>query len=310
MISLSNVLALISIGLMVAFLVLALRGAAQAQQQPALQPRVVQATAAEAAPEPAARSSSSPLRHRLGLLCIAKNESMVLAEFVAHYRAQGVDHIYVIDNGSTDGMAATVSDAVREGFVSVHRREKRHAQVEHYNELYAALCRDECEWLLVVDADEYAYGVDRPLAEVLAAADDVDYAHLPWRLFGGNGHDRQPAAGVRRGFTTRRPHEEAAPHGKAVFRTAAVSSLHIHDHAVADGARVVRWEGEAAPAHLNHYAIMSRQYFGEVKMARGAADSAASDGVRDWAYYERYNAGTGWLDLALARIAARGGYEA
>ena len=304
MISLSNVLAIISIGLMVTFLVIALRSASsQAVQQPVLVERPVAATGEEAR---RASPSSSPLRHRLGLLCIAKNESMVLREFVEHYRAQGVGHIYVIDNGSTDGMAGTVADAVREGFVSVHRREKRHAQAEHYNELYAAFCRDECEWLLVVDVDEYAYGADRPLADVLAAADDVDYAHLPWRMFGGNGHDRQPAVGVRRGFTTRRPRDEPAPHGKAVFRTAAVSSLSIHDHAVAAGARVVRWEGDAAPAHLNHYAIMSRQYFEQVKMARGAADNAASENVRDWAYYEQYDAGTGWLDLALSRIASSG----
>jgi hypothetical protein len=300
MISLGNVLAIVSIGLMVAFLVIALRGAQQ--QQPSVVRMPAETAAATAAAASRQQQQKQKPRHRLGLLCIAKNESMVLREFVEHYRAQGVGHIYVIDNGSTDGMAAAVSPEVREGFVSVHRREKRHAQVEHYNELYGAFCRDECEWLLVADVDEYAYGAERPLAEVLAAADDVDYAHLPWRMFGGNGHDRQPAEGVRRGFTTRRPREEPSPHGKAVFRTSAVASLGIHDHEKTDGARSVRWEGDAAPAHLNHYAIMSRQYYEEVKMTRGAADSAGSENARDWAYYEQYDAGTGWLDLALARI--------
>ena len=40
---------------------------------------------------------------------------------------------------------------------------------------------------------------------------------------------------------------------------------------------------------LNHYAIMSREYFSKVKMTRGDADNQKVDNIRDWNYFDRYD---------------------
>ena len=38
----------------------------------------------------------------LSIVAIFKNESWILKEWIEHYLNQGVDHFFLIDNGSTD----------------------------------------------------------------------------------------------------------------------------------------------------------------------------------------------------------------
>jgi hypothetical protein len=42
-------------------------------------------------------------KYKLGMLCIIKNEEMIIKEWIKHYIWQGVQHFYIIDNESTDG---------------------------------------------------------------------------------------------------------------------------------------------------------------------------------------------------------------
>ena len=92
----------------------------------------------------------------LSVLLIAKNESMVIAEWLAHYKQQGVDHIYLIDNGSTDDMCAQIEPFG--AFVTVYHWPEAHQQVAYYNKAYETI-KNETQWLLVVDADEYVFGI-------------------------------------------------------------------------------------------------------------------------------------------------------
>ena len=42
----------------------------------------------------------------LSIVAVFKNEAMGMEEWLNHYIMQGVEHFYLIDNGSTDGTAA------------------------------------------------------------------------------------------------------------------------------------------------------------------------------------------------------------
>ena len=41
-------------------------------------------------------------QYYLSIVAIFKNESWILKEWIEHYLNQGVDHFFLIDNGSTD----------------------------------------------------------------------------------------------------------------------------------------------------------------------------------------------------------------
>jgi hypothetical protein len=66
-------------------------------------------------------------KYFLSTLSIAKNESMVIRDFIKHYQEQGVDHMYIIDNGSTDDTLDLLIPYVREGFVTLFHLTEQHS---------------------------------------------------------------------------------------------------------------------------------------------------------------------------------------
>lgn len=241
----------------------------------------------------------------LGVLVIAKNEHMIVREFIEHYKQQGADHIYLIDNGSNDDMLDRIKDYIQSNYVSVHERPQKYMQASHYNDLFHKVLKHECEWVALVDIDEYAYGLEKPLRDVLMGpeSNEIDYYHLPWTMYGSSGYDRQPDK-IRESFVWRKQGKN--PTTKAIFRSTAVTVLFIHDHTRTPEARYAFTPEDDAPIQLNHYAIMSREYFETTKMTRGAADNPAHDNVRDWDYFARYDSDMTRKDTRLADITING----
>lgn len=224
--------------------------------------------------------------HLLSTLTIAKNESMVIREFIEHYREQGVAHMYVIDNGSTDTMA----DILREypDFVTVFHMPERHRQVEHYNTVYRII-RGHTEWLAVIDVDEYLFGKSESLHECMQKKQQTINYTVHWKMFSGSGHVKQPRS-IRRSFVCCEPGEHI--NVKTIVCTKVSTKLAVHD---------TKPSTDSHDIQLNHYAIMSREYFEKVKMTRGDASSKKSESVRNWDYYEQYDGVGTSVDINLAQ---------
>jgi len=79
---------------------------------------------------------SKAIRGTVGVLAIMKNESLVLREWVDHYRWQGVDRIFLIDNGSDDDPYGILEEDIASGFVEFFERPRPHWQKQHYQELF------------------------------------------------------------------------------------------------------------------------------------------------------------------------------
>lgn len=295
----------LTIGLLVAALVLGLTP----QKKPIVEDKTTASSTTNS--QTSNRSTNDAKRkenhYDLGILVIAKNEHMIVREFVEHYKQQGAGHIYLIDNNSDDNMLDQIKDYIQSNYVSVHERPRKYMQAPHYNDVFNKVIKHECEWVALVDIDEYAYGLEKPLRDVLMGpeSEEIDYYHLPWTMFGSSGYDRQPEK-IRESFVWRRPDKD--PTTKAIFRSTAVTVLFLHDHTRTPEARYVYIPEDDAPIQLNHYAIMSKEYFETTKMTRGAADNPAHDNVRDWDYFARYDANMTQKDTRLAVIASRGGY--
>lgn len=220
-------------------------------------------------------------KYKLALMMIVKNEAMVIEEFFKHYLWQGVEHFYVIDNGSTD----STKDIISKYPTTYYFLDKKYQQVKHYNHVYSEI-RNECKWLIVCDCDEYIY--NRKKGEtIIDYLDTLDYnknsnVELNWKMFGSSGHDKQPD-NIRESFIHRRIQLDV--YTKQILNTSLTVFIDVHN------SRYTRKLTISNPQQLalNHYAIMSREYFSKVKMTRGDVNNQKAENVRDWTYFDKYD---------------------
>ena len=144
--------------------------------------------------------------HALSLVVVSvfKNEADVLKEWIEHHLWQGVEHFYLVDNGSTDDYMWAIGNLATRVTVIVNAT--KHAQRDHLNSLLQLTTR--ARWLMSIDVDEFVYA--RPIsghktiASYLSALEAADclqnYISLPWRMFGSSGFVRQTQS-VRMAFT-------------------------------------------------------------------------------------------------------------
>ena len=247
------------------------------------------------------RRSDLP-RQKLGLLAIMKNEALNVREWIEHYRWQGVDRIFLIDNGSTDGSCELIAKDVREGYVELFVRPQSHRQWAHYQAVFvqAKIC-ERVEWLAMADLDEFWFSPGSNLRSALLLDEfkEIDLIYANWKMFGACGHSTHPPS-VRRHLTLRQPVLGQHADTKWICRTDAIKHRHdisIHKVSGIDSARVV---SDNVRFHLNHYPIQSMEYFTKVKMTRGDVSSPGLDGVRDLAYFHRHDSPATYEDRLLA----------
>jgi hypothetical protein len=235
------------------------------------------------------------------LVAIFKNEAHILAEWLNHYRAQGVDHVVLIDNGSTDDYLPELQPFINAKYVSLFVDGTKYKQAALYNK-YSEPFWARFAWLIVVDLDEFMFAVDGPLSWWLTTqvSPEVALIHVAWTMFGSSGHVTQPAS-VIQGFQRRAADSNSKKcwqYVKSAVRTSALRRLGLHEHETKTplaSNQVLRIpcvspRDPAPPVRIYHYAIQSWQFFSVVKMTRGDAVTATQNKVRDTAYFKRYDA--------------------
>jgi hypothetical protein len=238
-------------------------------------------------------TGGSEKRLKIGLMTIFKNESMVLKEWIEHYKWQGVDVIILLNNDSTDDWKS-ITDQFKD-FVTVKDVPGRHMQMHAYNTVGIPFLKEQAvDVMIVADVDEYYFGKDGRLLKDYIQEFFTKPGHAPgftcgWSMFGSNGHKTQPQS-IREGFTMRWRTEsepENGISGKTIMLLSELkndiySEIHIPE---LNGPRVSCPNG----LQLNHYTVMSKEYFDKVKQTRGDAHIAASNSARNEEYFNRYD---------------------
>jgi hypothetical protein len=99
------------------------------------------------------------------MFCCLRDERVRLPHFLDYYRRQGVDHVFAVDNGSTDGSAEYLA---AQPDVSLWRADGSYGRAGHGIDWLNWLMRRHAHghWCLVVDPDEflvYPFCDTRPL---------------------------------------------------------------------------------------------------------------------------------------------------
>jgi hypothetical protein len=180
-------------------------------------------------------------------------------------------------------MKEVIQPYIDRGFVSYYLMTEK-GQETNYNRIYPTI-REECKWLIICDTDEYIYNrtSGQTLPDFLQTLDgNVSNVYLHWKMFSSSGLDKQPES-IRTSFVQR--WKEPEPPQKNIVQTANTLSVGIHSSEYKPGTQSITTD----KLELNHYAIMSREYFEKVKMTRGDVNGGSYENIRDWTYFDKYD---------------------
>jgi hypothetical protein len=127
-------------------------------------------------------------------VCI-KNEKKYINEFIKHYLLQGVDNVYIVNNGSDDGIESFVENSPFKNSITLIN-DSRDLQILQNNEgaeghrrllndnLYD-LVKRETKWGIFVDADEFMYGKNgETIKTYLRSLDEnIGCVYVLWNIF-------------------------------------------------------------------------------------------------------------------------------
>ena len=213
--------------------------------------------------------------YSISILAIFKNESSIIGEWLNHYMREGVEHFYLIDNGSTDDINDTLSRYSNITLIKDDRIATTETQTFLINHYYLNTIKNETEWIIICDVDEYIYARNRNLQimDVLKKLPiNVEKIWIPWKCFGSNGCITQPN-GVIWSFTKRSAIISAQmEHGKVICRTqnligilAGGSMVELSENNIyylCNGQQLENCKSNdrvfhALSLHLNHYMQMT-----------------------------------------------------
>jgi glycosyltransferase involved in cell wall biosynthesis len=126
-------------------------------------------------------------------LCI-KNEAKYIEEFIQHYIDQGVDHFYIVNNNSDDNIeevldksnyklnVTLITDNRDMKILKSDEGQYGHKQLIVDN-LYDII-KEETEWAILVDADEFMYGKNgHTIKSYLSSIDEnIGCIYVIWNI--------------------------------------------------------------------------------------------------------------------------------
>lgn len=239
-------------------------------------------------------------RHALAVMAIMKNEGWNVEEWIAHYIQQGADHLFIIDNGSTDDLSDKIKRSVYRQKISLLSYPKKHMQSNHYRRAFRSQkIRQTYRWLLVVDADEFCFARNHEtLPEALRELERFDVIYMQWTYFGCEGQVDHPQS-LRTHLLWR--HEQLGSHWNTkwfaktdVLRGKAMS---IHKVRGADSAKTITANDVF---QLNHYQTQSLKFWTQVKMIRGDAALPEWEQGRSLTVFDEFNEKAVLRDTLLA----------
>jgi hypothetical protein len=187
----------------------------------------------------------------LCLIAIFKNETQIIKEWVNHYLNQGVQKIFLIDNGSTDNYFSIIEPYIINKIIYLVKDSKPQSQAELYNKYFLNLCK-KYTWAIICDLDEFIYAKNgfkkiSGYLEYINKYKHISQIFIPWKMFGSNGYntlDKLQPESVIKTFTKRfdysknkivngitfKENNDIFTYTKCIVKTKYLLKLNIHSH--------------------------------------------------------------------------------
>lgn len=204
---------------------------------------------------------------------VFKNESHILSEWIQHYLNRGVDHIYLVNDNSTDSYEYVLKQFAHK--VTVFNNDIIYNNVGRQSKIYDKYFHPlltETKWMTILDLDEFLYSpTNETFTDILNKYNNIEQIKIDWLHFGSNGHIYQPIS-VISGFTKRAEFSTNVIYYsyKCIFKTSALISFDIHINNVNGTTIHLNYNDNNIPCLvINHYNIQSYNFYIKVKGTRG-----------------------------------------
>jgi len=230
--------------------------------------------------------------YKISVLAMFKNESTIIKDWVEHYLREGVEHFYLIDNGSTDDYYEKIK--MYNKYITLTKdptRLPKGTQTFLFNKIYSETIKYETEWIIFCDIDEYIYarnGNNQIMDALNKLPRNVEKIWLPWKCFGSSGNKNQPNNIIKYFTKRKKGYTKNDGFGKIICRTSNLEKIMTCGHIVklnennimytANGQKLEDYDLDeenckSLNLHLNHYMLMSEEYYLTVKSIRGGGES-------------------------------------
>jgi hypothetical protein len=238
-------------------------------------------------PRPMGRPAHAPGSERffLSAMVRVKDEARFLPEWMAYHSVLGVEHFYVYDNSSSDGLAERIAPFIEAGLVTLIGWPQRPISPSADNHFLAHHATDS-RWVAFLDADEFIRMHSGDLADLLRANASHPALAINWRYFGSSGFDQLPPGLVIENFTAADATFDR--HVKVIAQPRRIRRYRNPHNFLYNGARLARTAGgrrvfasfvtpDPNPqVSLSHYVYRSRSDYAR-KVMRGYATSRGAD---------------------------------
>jgi hypothetical protein len=139
------------------------------QLQPAQTHRVLHASSKDKL-----NKTPNSYMYNLILCAVFKNESHILSEWIQHYLCRGVEHIYLINDYSTDNFLPIINQYSSK--VTLFHNDIVTKNVGRQSQIYEKYLRPilkTSKWFMILDLDEFLYSpTKKTFSEILSKNDD------------------------------------------------------------------------------------------------------------------------------------------
>lgn len=244
----------------------------------------------------------------IALISVFKNEAHIFKEWIEHYLKEGINHFFLVDNGSTDNYLEKLQIYIDKKIVTLIQDEKKYSQVEHLNK-FLPICKN-FDWILVADLDEIIYSRNgyKTIKDYLNSLNqNILQVNIPWKLFGSNNYIHQPPSVIDSFIYRDNYFGVSEINCKSITRGKNVKYLHQHVAELNDkNGLVITSDGQEnttrmyfshisndilnnSSLHINHYVLQSWEFFSNVKMTRGDVTCQSIDKIRNEGYFNAHN---------------------
>lgn len=212
--------------------------------------------------------------YKISVLAMFKNEMSIIEEWILHYINEGIEHFYLIDNGSTDNYISIINKYKNKiSLIKDSTRLPKNTQSVLYNKHYLKKIKEETEWIIICDIDEYFYINDNiKLIDYFNNNITHDILWVPWRLFGTKFKDTPKSLVKSLNIRKKDEIKNSFGHGKSIVKTYKILKLNVHLCDMLDNSKLLKIKFDDS-LRLNHYKLISENYYKNNKCIRGGGES-------------------------------------
>jgi hypothetical protein len=229
---------------------------------------------------------------------------------IQHYLREGVDTFLLIDNDSDDNYMDILKKYIDDGKVILNIDKERYKQVQHYNNYYLNKVKNEYDWVLLVDLDEFIYARNgfNTIKDYLKSLDNnIAQIFIPMKLYGSSGFISQPTSVVQNFIKRKIYKTDQSMYTKTIIRCNKLKRFDVHSSQIINGIEISATNDihnniykkkcldrisedilKKSYLNLNHYEIQSLEWF-KIKMTRGDVYTKTPRAIRNEAYFKEHD---------------------